>query len=33
MIHIMRDGVLKVADAAAKAGMTEQEFYLLLEQR
>ncbi|MCQ2550379.1 MAG: PD-(D/E)XK nuclease family transposase [Lachnospiraceae bacterium] len=31
LIELAKDGVLKVADAAARAGMTEQEFALLLK--
>lgn len=31
LIELVKDGLLKAADAAAKAGMTEQEFALLLK--
>lgn len=31
LIELVKDGLLKTADAAAKAGMTEQEFTLLLK--
>lgn len=31
LIELVKDGLLKTADAAAKAGMTEQEFALLLK--
>lgn len=31
--ELVKYGMLKAADAAVRAGMTEQEFYLLLEQR
>lgn len=31
LIELVKDGLLKAADAAAKAGMTEQEFTLLLK--